>query len=100
MRTKITTFDNIEKRIFKALIAGILFSAFLYIYFVSTSVVNIVQRKNIESETQGLSSNVGNLESQYISLNKNITLSYAKSLGYVEPRDISFVSNDSFAMNI
>ncbi len=98
---KINISNNIDKNIFTTLVVGIFLCIFLYVYFVSTSVVNIVQRKNIEVETQILGSNLSNLENEYISLNKNITLSYARSLGFVEPTHLLFISSGpSFAMNL
>jgi len=100
MNKKNNTFNNIEKNIFTLLVVGIFLSIFLYVYFISTSVVNVVQRKSIEIETQMLSSNVGELESEYISLSKNITLSYASSLGFVEPENVSFAYTKSFAVNL
>lgn len=83
-----------------SLIIGVFLSVFLYVYFISTSIVNIVQRKDIETKTQMLSSRVGELESKYFSLSKNVTLSYARSIGFVEPKDVSFVPTKSFALNI
>ncbi len=85
---------------FTVLTVGVFLSVFLYVYFISTSVVNVVQRKSIEIETQMLSSNVGELESEYISLSKNITLSYAHSLGFIEPKNVSFAHARSFAVNL
>lgn len=100
MRKKITTFNNIEKNMFTILTAGIFLSMFLYVYFISTSVVNVVQRKSIEVETQMLSSGVGELESEYISLSKNITPEYARSIGFNDPKNVSFAYTKSFAVNL
>ncbi len=100
MNKKNNTFNNIEKNTFTILIITIFLSVFLYVYFISTSVVSVVQRKSIEIETQVLSSSVGELESEYISLSKNITLSYARSLGFIEPEDVSFAYTRLFAVNL
>ena len=91
---------HIEKLIFNTLVIGILVSALLYVYFVSSSVLNIVQRKNIEATINFASSDVGNLESEYIFLTKNITLQYARTLGFSEPKDVAYVKTASYAARI
>ena len=98
--TKKTVKIHTEKLIFNILVIGILASALLYAYFVSSSVLNIVQRKNIEANINIASSRVGDLESEYIFLTKNITLQYARTLGFSEPKDVAYVKTASYAARI
>ncbi len=54
-----------------------------YMYFVSTSIVHVVMRKEIDQELLGLGTTVGQLESQYIEMQHMISNDIATRKGFV-----------------
>jgi len=78
----------------------VLVTAGLYIYFVSISVVNVVQREGVDQEIAGLYSRVGELEAEYIKLSYDITRDEAKSLGFVAPSNLSYASRKALALQL
>lgn len=84
-----------ERRIFLGLIFLIMFFAALYIYFVSTSVVHILIRKEVESDIARQNSEIGELESSYIKRQALINREYAYSLGYQQVTEKQFVARNS-----
>lgn len=100
MVKKIFTLNNIERKIFTVFTVGIFASFILYSYFVGTTVFNTVKMSSVLEESQVLSDNVGVLETEYFTLEKGITLAYAYSLGFKEPKNVVFTSRKTFAINV
>jgi len=92
--------DTIEKRIFWGLCATILVLLFMYGYFVNTTVLNIVERKNLEEGLESLRSTFSSLESEYLALTGKIDTEFAKSLGFNETKNVKFVTRTGFAVNL
>jgi hypothetical protein len=84
-----------EKNVFWFLAAALLLCVGLYIYCVEATVHNVVVRQNIENQFSQLSQSVDNAEFQYISMRNAITIDTAKSLGFVEVGNKSYVSKPS-----
>ncbi len=80
-----------EKTIFWSLLGILVISAFFYMYFINTTVHNIVVRQNLESEASTLTLALGNQEFQYIKARNSVTLQLAYSLGFKDVREKSFV---------
>jgi hypothetical protein len=81
-----------QRRVF-LVVSGIFLALLsLYVFFVSRTVFNIIERKSAESEMRALSSSLSTLEVEYMSLSKNIDLSLASSLGFNESKNIYFAS--------
>ncbi|MCK5059713.1 MAG: hypothetical protein KAR00_01030 [Candidatus Pacebacteria bacterium] len=80
-----------DKRIFLILVFSILFSVLLYMYFINTAVLNVVERERLSAEIDLLQANVAELESTYAVLRSNITLSTAYSLGFREVSATQFI---------
>jgi len=82
------TLNNIiNKTIFwKRALSFLLFFCVLFValygYFVSTSIINVLVRKEIERDTAVISSQVSELETRYLSLKNEITLTYASNNGF------------------
>lgn len=87
---------NIEKTIFNVLLAMIIISFFSYFYFINSTIFNIIGRKNIESENRTLSSNISELELQYLSATNNIDLDFAHSIGFKDASNAKFASASKF----
>ena len=101
MKQKTTTTPHtLEQQIFAVLFAGILIVSGLYIYFISISVVNVVQREEVGQQMAGLYSRVSELEAEYIKLSYGITREEALSLGFIEPKNLSYASRKAFALQL
>ncbi len=70
------------KRILEALLFLLAFLAFLYIYFVSSSIITVIVREEVNGNIVTVSSTIGELESKYLALKNEITVEYAYSHGF------------------
>jgi len=81
---------NIEQRLLWGISFAIIVAFVLYMYFVMTMAVFASTQKDISREVGAIQSEISELESQYLSLTKNIDLSFANELGYSEPKEVLF----------
>lgn len=86
---------RLEERVFAALVSFLLLSAALYIYFISTTILSVVDRTNALSEIKILDTKISELESEYMAFGSSIGLPEAKTLGYQEIAKIDYVSRTS-----
>lgn len=68
--------------------AGALFIC--YLYFVGSLTFSIIKQQSLEHSTKVLISSMSTEELAYLSSQKNLTESYAKSIGLVSTTAISF----------
>ncbi len=74
--------------------------AVAYIYCVTATVRNIVEKKNLTAQAQNIGAKISAKEFTYISMQNTLTMDYARSLGFAEatekvfitPTNVSFVS--------
>ncbi|MES2023302.1 MAG: hypothetical protein V4439_01335 [Patescibacteria group bacterium] len=57
-----------------------------YFFLLGNTVFNIVARKSIETNSRVLSSDVGQMELQYIALSNKVNLTLAQSMGFQETK--------------
>ena len=69
--------------------AGLL--AFVYLYLVAASVLNVIAQKEADQNSSALESKIGGLEAQYFSLSQDITQQKASELGLLPVSESSFV---------
>ena len=81
---------KIGKKVFRLLLVSLVISIFLYGYFVSSSIVNVLVRKEVEQKITDVNSRLGTLETEYLVLKNNITIEYAYSNGFVDVTDKDF----------
>jgi|AntAceMinimDraft_14_1070370.scaffolds.fasta_scaffold02253_7 cell division protein FtsB len=92
IKAAIFKMDNVnKKRIFWTFVSVIALLSGLYIYFVTQTIINTTAYKGIERDIVALDSSISELESEYISLKKEVNLDLTKKLGYVEASDIKFI---------
>ena len=97
---KTTTFINIaERKMFTALFAGIIFSLLLYMFFIGVMSVSAAQMGGLGEEIRITGANISELEEEYVALTSDVTLSYAYSLGFEEPKEVAFATRKTFAIN-
>jgi hypothetical protein len=86
-----------EKTIFWVLISVLVLFVGFYMYFVRTTISNVVARQNLESEASSLSLEIGSKEFEYITKRNAVTLATAYSLGFKDSQNKIFVSRNSNA---
>lgn len=84
--------DHFKKKLFWILVVSLFFSVIFYAYLVNQTVLNIVERENIQDEITTLNSRISELEFKYIALKNNINLEYAHSLGFINAKNVKFAS--------
>lgn len=78
---------------------GILFAC--YLYFVGAITFAVVKERGLASATKTLISQMGEAELTYLSSQKELTQSYAASIGFVTPGTIAFAtSKRALAWNV
>ncbi len=85
---------NSEKRIFWGLLGALLLSACFYIYFINSTVHNVVLRQNLESELSQLSLSIGSQEFEYIAKKSSVTLETAYALGFKDTENKSYLARN------
>ncbi len=88
---------NIDKRknIFYGAAALIGLCVCMYVYFVTTTIRNIVAEKQLSGQISDVSQKLSTKEFSFIRLQNNVTLSYAQSLGFVDPKQKVFITPKS-----
>lgn len=92
INSQIAIKGNIDKRLTGTVIGILAVSFALYIVFMGQTIVNIIERKNIETQTRNLSTEVSSLEIEYIALSKKVDYDLAQSLGYNDSKDTYYAS--------
>jgi len=88
----VTKISKTEKRIFCIAVFLFIFVSIFYAYFVNQTIRNVAKRENIENEIKMTTSNMAELESQYLSRKNNLTLDYAYSIGFKKVNKINYIS--------
>ncbi len=75
--------------------AGILFMLLLmYGYFVQQTIFNVAERARTESSIAKVSSHLGEMESNYLALKRDVTIDRAYALGFKDVSNTLFVARD------
>ena len=95
--------ENMEKPITVWVIIGFMSALVLtYGLLLNATVMNAVSTNQMKKQVEQLTSSVANLESSYLSAKENLTLEYAKSIGFSESsKNIAYVNKslESFSFN-
>jgi len=78
-----TTFT--QRKIFWIIVTHLFFAIVAYGFFVNATILNIVERRDIQQELRTLVSVTGELESRYNSLRNRISYEEAYALGFSDP---------------
>lgn len=84
-----------ESRLFYIVLFSFLTVLALYIYFVSSSVVSVVMRKEIDGKIQDMNTHISKLESEYIEKQHEVSDSIATQQGFVSVTSKTFIDVDS-----
>lgn len=86
-----TAILSLKRRIFWVLVVSIAALLFLYGYFVSYSIVNVVLREEVEQELTQVTTRLSDLEFQYLSKRDTINIALAYSLGFQDISQKQFI---------
>lgn len=92
LRALLQHIEGNDRRIFWILLALLGVVLFAYIYFLGASVYSVIARKEFERESAQLVAKISILESEYVQLDKAVSLELAHANGFVDiavPRYIS-----------
>jgi hypothetical protein len=79
-----------------ALTGMIALVAFSYAYFVNGAIVNIVATKDMQVRISDLTSQVGNLETEYLAAKSSLSMDEAATLGFAPAgTDVAYVAKTS-----
>ena len=94
------TNNNIEmgQFIFKIMLSVLGALALLYFLILGNTVFNIVQRKNLENQELGLSTEVGSLELSYLSVSSSVDVALSSSMGFV-PAQVNYAVRKTLSYN-
>ena len=81
----------LEKRLFTIFFAALAILFLAYLYFVASSVMNIVARKEADARASNLQGSIGTLEQKYFELTQALTPESAGSLGLAPVRKTAYV---------
>ncbi len=81
-----------ELKLFYIFSLAVLFSFFLYIFYISKTVFLLVESKNLENQKRELATEISELELETLSLNDSISIDKALELGFIENKDTQFIS--------
>lgn len=84
MITKTLDFNNIERKIFWALVSCLGVVLAFYLYSVLALTVAGVDRDHLARAARDLSTQAGDLEAEYLSASNSVTLAHAQELGFHE----------------
>jgi hypothetical protein len=72
-----------ESRLFYAAALSFIVVFMTYVYFLSSSIVNVVMRKEVDTQISSLGTHVSTLEEKYIEMQHSVSSDIATMKGYV-----------------
>ncbi len=86
-----------ESRLFYSAVFTLFAVFFMYVYFVSSSISDVVMRKEIDSQIASLTASISQMEAEYIALQHSVSNDIATHKGYVAVTSKVFIdkSEDS-----
>ncbi|MEQ1561358.1 MAG: hypothetical protein ABL899_01385 [Nitrospira sp.] len=89
---------NREKTIFWSLVGVLFLCAGFYMYFINTTIHNVVVRQDLENKASQLTLSISSNEFKYISLRNAVNLEMAYSLGFRDVSAKTFISNKAVSV--
>lgn len=84
-----------DRRIFWILIGTLAVVLFAYVYFLGSSVYSVISRKEAESESEQLVAKISLLESEYVKLDKAVSLELAHANGFIDIAVPHYISREN-----
>ncbi|MBY0376920.1 hypothetical protein K2P96_03025 [Patescibacteria group bacterium] len=83
-RVAIVNNGNLQRRILHIMLLSLGVLACLYVVMLTTMVINIVERKTLESRARSLTNEVSGMELSYLTMSNKIDPALGLSLGFKE----------------
>ncbi len=90
-RVSLAMEHGVEPRIRQALFAFLVAFFFLYLFFVSASILNIMARKEANANTTALQSAVARMQGEYFALSERLDSSTAGTIGLAPVAETHYV---------
>lgn len=92
--------QTIQKVYFYTLLFLVVAGSMFYAYFVNQTVLDVVERKQLETEISERGAAIAQMEFTYMSKKNEITKDYARSLGYHEAQDKKYVRRTNTTLTL
>ncbi len=80
-----------ESRLFYGAVLSCICVFSTYMYFVSSSIVHVVMRKEVDAQISSFGTSVGQLEAQYIEMQHSVSSDIATQQGFIIAEDKIFI---------
>ncbi len=101
MTTQALKLNNWEQKLTILLGVFLVVLCFLYIYFVNSTILQISLRNHNQEEAFAVQTEITNLVSEYMALVRQIDMSYAESLGFIDASNlVSFIERDTAGLTL
>lgn len=87
--------SNIQRDIFYAALVVLVSLMGLYVYFLTSSMINVAVRQSVNEQVASLSSKVASLEFRYVTLQNSVTNDVANARGFVTSSPVAYVTKDT-----
>lgn len=91
MKTTALAIEHRLPQLFWVFVSISVLFASLYLYFVNKTVLQIVARKNVESQISALTTQISQLEGRYVELEQSVTREEASRLGLEQATKVTFL---------
>ncbi len=96
VRTIALVLRTIEQRSVALLLCGIMVLGVLYVYFLGSAVVHVVERREIQQTIANVSSHVATLEGEYFDIKSNITNTLAYEMNFTALSEKEYVQRGQY----
>lgn len=78
--------NNLERQVLNIMLWSLGVLAVCYLFFLGSMILNVVERRSLETGSNILANQVQDLELQYLSESNKVDLVFAKSIGFQETK--------------
>jgi hypothetical protein len=93
-RVNIVNNNDLGKKVLHTLLISLGALALFYVFLLGNLVINVVERRSLETELRALGSEVADLELTYLSMSNEIDATLGRSMGFSE-KEAKFTSRNS-----
>ena len=99
-KNKILNIEDPKKKVFWSFVMFAIMFSGLYLYYVNRTIINVVERQNIEKQIANINSRISDTEISYMNLKNNINYEFAVSKGFVRVSNEKYVSRRASGDNL
>lgn len=86
---------SLNQKIFRVVLVAFVLLCSLYAYIIGNITFNVVARNTFTQEKNTISSRIGELEVEYLTLSGNVTMDVARASGFSEASNVHYVKKDT-----